>query len=161
MTPKFSDPFIKTVCLGTLAGMRTFAAPAVASHILSRNNSRALRGTPLNFMQSKITAIVFKVLAAGELVGDKQSSAPNRTSPMGLVGRALSGALAGAAIYQASGSKKVKGAFIGGAAAVASIYLSFNLRKQIVKATGYADPYIGITEDILVLAGAAALVIND
>jgi uncharacterized membrane protein len=51
--------------------MRTFSAPVVVSHVYSRHPSKQLKNTPAQFMQSIATSKVFKVLAAGELVGDK------------------------------------------------------------------------------------------
>lgn len=158
MSAKITAPLLQTISLGVLAGMRTFSAPATASYILSRRNSGALNNSPLNFMQRKTATAILALLAAAELAGDKNPSAPNRTGAGGLIGRTIAGALAGASIYKAAGHKALTGALIGGVAASAATFASFNARKQVVELTGYADPYIGAGEDLLVIAGAAALI---
>jgi uncharacterized membrane protein len=158
MALKLTDPFWQTIGLGTLAGMRAMSAPAITSHILSHHHSRNLEGTPLNLMQSEKVALVLKVLAVSEFLGDKLPSAPNRINPTALTGRFLSGALAGASIYKASGNNAMAGALIGGATAAASTFVSFFIRKNTVKRTTIIDPVIGMIEDALVAASGATLV---
>lgn len=158
MALKRTDPFWQTVGLGTLAGMRTMSAPAIASHILSHHHAKNLEGTPLNLMQSEKVALALKILAVTEFLGDKLPSAPNRISPTALTGRFLSGALAGASIYKASGNKAITGALIGGATAAASTFISFFIRKNTVKRTTIIDPVIGMIEDALVTASGAGLI---
>ncbi|RFZ84634.1 DUF4126 family protein [Mucilaginibacter terrenus] len=152
--------FLQAVGLGLVAGMRTMYAPAVASHMYSRHKSRYLRHDPLSFMQSITASKIFKVLAAGELVGDKLPTAPNRTSAPGLIGRAISGMLVGSVVYRANGKPPVVGGLIGGAAAVASTFGCFLLRRAVVKSTKIPDPYIGAVEDVLVIAAGAAITQN-
>lgn len=151
------SPVFKAISLGIIAGMRTFYAPAVFSHLYRMRPAKSLAQSPLAFMQSTLTSKVFKVLAAGELVGDKLPNTPNRTAIPGVAGRVLSGALVGASVYKASGRKLVTGALIGGVAAVASTYGCFFLRKAIVKSTRISDPYIGSAEDALVIGAGIAL----
>jgi uncharacterized membrane protein len=158
MALKLTDPFWQTIGLGTLAGMRAMSAPAITSHILSHHHSNNLEGTPLNLMQSEKVALVLKILAVSEFIGDKIPSAPNRISPTALTGRFLSGALAGASIYKASGNNAITGALIGGSTAAASTFVSFFIRRNAVKRTTIIDPVIGMIEDALVAASGAGLV---
>ncbi|NCD72182.1 DUF4126 family protein [Mucilaginibacter agri] len=158
MALKITDPFWQTLGLGTLAGMRSMSAPAITSHILSHHHSKRLEGSALNLIQSEKVALVLKVLAVSELVGDKLPSAPNRISPIALGGRCLSGALAGACIYKAAGGNAVTGGLIGGATAVASTFASFFIRKITVKRSHIIDPIVGAIEDALVAGGGVALV---
>ena len=85
MKLKISKPFWQAVGLGVLAGMRTTSAPAITSHILSRHHSKRLAKSNLRFMQNSNVAAAFKVLAVGELIGDKMPTAPDRTMPGGLI----------------------------------------------------------------------------
>jgi uncharacterized membrane protein len=156
---KISKPLWQVLGLGVLAGMRTTAAPAIASHILSHHRSKQLSKSPLNFMQNNIVAIVLKVFAAGELVGDKLPNTPNRIEPVGIICRCLSGALAGASIYKAIGNSAISGALLGSIAAFGSTYGSYFLRKDIVGRTEIFDPIIGAIEDVLV-AGAGVTLVN-
>jgi uncharacterized membrane protein len=150
-------PIWQVISLGALAGMRTLSAPVITTHILSNHPSKKLEQSPLRFMQSAAVAAVLKVLSVTELIADKLPSTPNRTEPVGVAGRCLSGALAGATIYKAVGGKALTGALIGGAAAIAATYGSYYLRKSIVKANHIADPWIGATEDALVIGAGISL----
>jgi uncharacterized membrane protein len=158
MPMKISHPFWQVIGIGALAGMRTSAAPVIASHILSRHHSIRFARSPLNFMQSKKVAGVLKFAALGELVVDKLPTTPNRIKPEGIAFRCLSGALAGAGIYKATGANTAAGALMGAAAAFASTYVSYLLRKNLVKNSGIIDPVIGAFEDALVIGTGIALV---
>ncbi len=155
---EIKHPFWQVIGIGTLAGMRTSSAPAVTSQVLSHHYSKRLKNSPLNFMQSKKVANVLTALIVVELIGDKLPTAPNRTKPAGIIFRGLSGALAGASIYKASGNNVLTGTLIGAATAVASTYISFLLRKSIVKNTSVIDPIIGALEDVLVIGAGVGLV---
>jgi uncharacterized membrane protein len=154
---EIKHPFWQVIGIGTLAGMRTSSAPAVASQILSHHYSKRLKSSPLNFMQSKKVANILTALTVVELIGDKLPATPNRTKPAGVIFRGLSGALAGASIYKASGNNVLIGTLIGTASAVASTYISFLLRKSIVKNTSIIDPIIGVLEDALVIGAGVGL----
>jgi len=160
MSFKISKPFLQAAGLGAIAGMRTFYAPAVASHLYRRHPSKYLRNSPLAFMQSTTASKVFKVLAGGELVGDKLPTAPNRIAAPGLTGRIISGILVGSVTYEAHGKQPLIGGLIGGVAAAASTFGCFFLRKFVVKNTRIPDPYIGAVEDALVI-GAGVLIVNN
>ncbi|WPU91921.1 DUF4126 family protein [Mucilaginibacter sabulilitoris] len=157
MLVKISKPFWQVLSLGTLAGMRSTSAPVITSHILSHHQSKNLEHSPLKFMQSKTVAATLKVLALGEIVGDKLPSAPNRTKPAAIGARVLSGALAGAVIYKATGNNLIVGALLGGTAAFASTFGTFHLRKSVVKSSHIVDPIIGAIEDALVIGGSVGL----
>ena len=154
---EIKHPLWQVIGIGTLAGMRTSSAPAIASQILSHHHSKRLERSPLNFMQSKAVANVLTILSVGEVVVDKLPATPNRTKPAGLIFRGLSGALAGASIYKASGNNVLAGTLIGAVSAVASTYISFLLRKSIVKNTSVIDPIIGALEDALVIGAGVGL----
>ncbi|WP_374950451.1 DUF4126 family protein [Mucilaginibacter sp.] len=157
MKLKITKAFKQAAGLGAIAGMRTFMAPAVITHMYSRHPSRYLEHTPLEFMQTITTSKVFKVLAAGELVGDKLPHAPNRTATPGLVGRAVSGIWAGATVYQAHGKKPVMGGLVGGLSAIASTFGCFFLRKSIARNTPVPDAVIGVIEDVLCISAGASI----
>ena len=151
------NAFNRAVGLGIIAGMRTFMAPAVVSHMYSRHSSKSLKQSPLNFFQTITASKVFKVLAAGELVADKLPGAPNRTALPGLVGRTLAGIVCGATVYKASNKKPYIGAIVGGTAAVASTFACFYLRTAIAKNKFVPDAVIGGIEDVLAIAGGVAI----
>lgn len=152
-----TKPHWQVITLGILAGMRSMAAPAISSKILSRHKTKALKHSPLKFMQSAATANVLSGLALGEFVGDKMPSAGDRISAPGLISRCISGGIAGAGIYKASGGNLYFGALLGSATALAATYGSFFLRKSIVKHAHLIDPIVGSIEDAIVLGTGLGL----
>ena len=157
MKLKISKPIWQAVGLGILAGMRTASAPAIASHILSHHHTKALGKSPLKFMQNDKVAIALKVLAVGELIGDKLPNTPNRIKSGGLVLRCIAGSLAGASIFEASGNSAFAGAFVGSVTAFGSTFGSYFIRKNIVLKLSLLDPVIGALEDALVIGAGVGL----
>ena len=160
MKLKLTNAFKQAAGLGIIAGMRTFAAPVVLSHVYSRHPAKQLKNTPLSFLQTIPTSKVFKVLGAGELIGDKLPFAPNRTAAGGLIGRFLSGALCGATVYKANHQQPIIGGVIGGLAAIGSAFGCMFLRVGLGKRTGIPDPVIGVIEDIIVISAGTAIANN-
>ncbi|SEW55094.1 DUF4126 family protein [Chitinophaga arvensicola] len=149
----------RTIGLGVVTGMRSAMGPAFASYFVSRDPSEKLRKSPLGFMQRPATSRYLQTMAAGELVVDKAPGIGNRIAATGITGRALSGALAGATLYQAKGEKAWKGALIGGAAAVAAAYVFFYLRRATGRKLQVRDAAVGGVEDAIAV-GIAALSIR-
>ncbi|QRK05056.1 DUF1990 family protein [Archangium violaceum] len=144
------DKLLTTVGFGVLAGMRTFSAPALLSHQLSREPVEAPKGRA-HALASRRTSRVLAVLAAGELVGDKLPWTPARISPPSLVARALSGALAGAAVAAPHQRLSAGRALLGAAAAVASSFAFYKLRQLATRRLGLPNVVAGLMEDALVV----------
>ncbi len=158
MAPKPVKPlnrFWPTTGLAIVSGMRTMASLTALSSYLSEVPSPLLKGFPLGFLQKKYVSVALKALTLAEMAGDKSPKAPNRIVKAGLIGRGLSGALAGAAIYKSRNGSAIAGAILGGTVAVAATYGSYYLRKNIVKSIDVNDPTIGALEDIVALQTAS------
>lgn len=145
------------VSIGIIAGMRSMMAPAAAATFLHRK-----RKTPGNAVLDKIFTSsaglkVLNALAAGELMGDKLPTAPNRIATPGLVGRIVTGSLAAASISKANNKNVIAGALIGGGVAAASTYAFFYLRRYISSHPKVKDYFTGAAEDAVAL-GLSALV---
>ncbi|MFD2786423.1 DUF4126 family protein [Hymenobacter rubripertinctus] len=147
----------QTIGLGTLAGFRSMTAPALLSSNLLTYHPKALAGSPLRYLQKPWVAHGLKLLAAGEMVGDKLPQTPDRIEPAGLLGRAAAGALVGATLFKISHDKTLNGAVLGTLAAVAGTYLSFFLRKQATLESGLPGGLVGGLEDLLTLGSGLAL----
>src|SRR6202171_6868484 len=85
--------------IGVVAGLRSLAPPAAVIwaaylHWLD------LRASRLALLGSTITPYIISALALGELIADKLLFVPNRTSPLPMGFRTLSGAMCGAALWQ-------------------------------------------------------------
>ena len=93
-------------------------------------------------------------MGAGELVGDKMRSAPDRTVLPGLLARGASAGIAGAAV--APHGREREGAALAVATAIPLSYLTLALRKRAIARIGQTRS--GLIEDALVVAVGAAIV---
>jgi len=155
MSPKPLNRFWPTTGLAIIAGMRTMAPLSALSTYLSRAPLPLLTGFPFGFLQKKYVAIGLKALTLAEMAGDKKADTPARIVKEGLIGRAVSGAVVGAAIYKSRNGSAIGGAILGGTVAVAATYGSYILRKKIVEKSNVNDPTIGAVEDLIALQSAS------
>lgn len=160
MNSEKSKFILQTLSLGLISGMRSIAGPAIASHILSKHHSKTVSHSFLKFLQSDKVAMVLKVLAAGEFIGDKLPLTPDRVEPLSVLFRCVSGSIVVAGIFKASGKRVLNGVMLGGLTAVCSTFGSFYLRKVIAKNITINDPFIGVVEDALVVGAGLALIAN-
>lgn len=143
--------------LGVGAGLRTFAPPAVvtwAAHIgwLNVNNS------PLAFMGSIITAVVFSLLTLLELFLDLQPSTPKRTAPVPLTARILMGGLCGACLCAAAHQSLIIGAILGAIGGVIGAFAGYEIRRRLVAALNIKDISIALLEDLVTIGLACFFV---
>jgi len=136
--------------LGGLTGLRTMTPMAVLcwfsyAGTLEVHRSWAFWTTRL------VTAIVFTVLAAGELIGDKLPQTPNRTAPFPLLARMGFGGLVGAIAATGLHGSIIEGVVLGVISALAGAFLGFHLRQHLVKDRGFADLPVALVEDALAI----------
>ena len=143
--------------LGVVAGLRSFTPPAVvgwAAYLgwLNLNNS------PLSFMGSVITAVIFSLLALFELYLDLQPSTPKRTAPFPLGARILTGGLCGACFCAASNQSLVIGAILGAVGGVTGAFAGYEIRRRLVAALNIKDVFIALLEDLVTIGLACFFV---
>lgn len=136
--------------IGVAAGLRALTPPAVvawAAHLgwLNLNNS------PLAFMGSIITVVVFSLLAVVELIGDLRPSTPKRTAPMPLIARILTGGLCGACLCAASNQSLIIGAILGALGGVIGAFAGYEVRRKLVTALNIKDIFIALLEDLVTI----------
>ena len=137
--------------VGVAAGLRSLTPPAVvawAAHLgwLNLNNS------PLAFMGSIITVVIFSILALFELFVDLQPSTPKRTAPVPLGARILMGGLCGACLYAASNQPLVIGAILGAVGGVIGAFAGYEIRRRSVAALQVKDIFIALLEDLITIS---------
>jgi uncharacterized membrane protein len=142
--------------LGTLAGMRSMAAPAVLGRLSHKGALAGVTGA-LAVVSKPQFGTVANVFAVVELVADKLPVAPNRTAAGPLLGRALTGGLSGAVICSARKRPAWAGGLIGAAAAVAAAYGAYEFRQRVGRNLHLPDAAIALAEDILVASLGVAL----
>jgi uncharacterized membrane protein len=138
--------------IGVVTGLRSLTGPAVTSWA-ARLGWLSLIGTPMHFMSSIITVVIFAVLAVVELVADQLPSTPARTAPVGLSARVVMGGLCGATVALAGGESIALGIVLGVAGGIAGAYGGYQARTRLVKALGVPDFVIAVVEDIVAIGG--------
>jgi len=154
------DIYVKAVCMGVVAGMRSMSAPAFVSNYLARKESKELAASPFGLMGSRRVAQALTIAAVGEMVADKLPVIPDRIAPGPLAARILSGALCGASLCAAEGKRARLGALCGGLSALASAYAFYHLRRKIGETETLPDTALGLSEDALVI-GTGLSVLSD
>jgi uncharacterized membrane protein len=150
------SPLALAAGMGLVAGMRSMAAPALLSRRLSRLPGHG-HGPAAGLLRSRLAATTFAALAAGEMIADKTPAVPDRTEPMSVLGRALMGALSGAAIAGVRGGSQTGGALVGATAAVGSTFLAYTLRARAGRNTGVPDVALALAEDLVVVGLGARI----
>ena len=138
--------------IGCVAGLRSMMAPAIvcAAAYLQWVH---LEGTPLGFMTSRVTLSVFTFLAICELIMDKLPQTPPRTAPMGLIARAITGGLSGAALAVSGGKSMAVGLLLGLIGGVAGAFAGYEIRKGLVTQMNLPDFVVAVVEDLLAISG--------
>lgn len=114
------------------------------------------RGTPgrLALLDRPVFRLGALAMGAGELVGDKMKTAPDRTVFLGLLARVCSAGIAGAAL--APRGREQAGAVTAVATAVPLAYLTLAGRQRAMARIGQTRS--GLIEDALVIAAGLAVV---
>ncbi|HET9449601.1 MAG TPA: DUF1990 family protein, partial [Aggregicoccus sp.] len=147
--------WLTPVGLGVLAGMRSMSAPALVSRRLSQSPGPRL-GALSRALASPWAPRVLGLFALGELVADKLPFTPARVTAVPLAGRILGGALAAGASVSGRRLGPVLGAAaLGAAAAVASSWAFYSLRRLATQRYRVPDVAAAFTEDALVAALAS------
>ncbi len=145
------DP-LRTVALAAISGVRSMAAPALLARAASRGDLPGLRSTPFAALGDERTAGALQALMVGEMIGDKTPFIPSRTAAGPLLGRALSGALVGSALFASRRRPGLPGALLGAASALAGVYAVDRLRSAATQGLGLPDPLFGLLEDGVILS---------
>jgi uncharacterized membrane protein len=141
--------------IGVLAGLRSVTAPAATAWAGYLGWLRLER--PLSLLGSLPAALILTVLAVGELVIDKLPRTPNRTAPLGVIARMISGGVAGACIASSGGFAVLAGAALGAAGGIAGCFGGFYARTRLAKAMSGRGVIIALVEDLVAVAGSLIL----
>ena len=134
--------------LGGLTGLRTMTPMAILCWFAWRGNL-PVDGTWAFWTAKPVTVLVFAVLAAGELIGDKLPMTPNRTAPFPLLARIAFGGLIGALAATGVNGSAPEGIFLGIVSAVAGAFVGFHLRHSLVTKHNFPALGVALVEDAL------------
>ena len=143
---------IRSLLMAAVAGQRSMTPLAVIA-LAARHGTLPDNGA-VRFLAHPLVATGALALAAGEMLGDKLPSAPDRIIAPGLAARVVTGAIAGAAL--ARRGERRDAAVLGAAVAVVAAYLGFGARVRAMRRFGQLST--GLVEDAVTLGSAAALV---
>jgi uncharacterized membrane protein len=149
--------FAFAFAIGLTAGLRSLTPPALvawAAYLswLNLNNS------PLAFMGSIITVVIFSLLAVFELISDKLPSTSKRTAPAPLIARILMGGLSGACLCAGSNLSIIIGAILGALGGVIGAFAGYEIRRRLVSALQIKDSFIALLEDLITIGAACFLI---
>ena len=138
--------------IGVFAGLRSLTPPAMVAWAVHLGWLKLDR--PLALIGSIPAVAILSVLAVAELVADKLPNTPNRTSPLGLFVRILTGGITGACVSTGGGQSAAIGAVLGVIGGVAGAFGGYQVRTRLVKAIGSPDIYIALLEDLVAIGGS-------
>jgi uncharacterized membrane protein len=131
--------------------MRSLMAPAVIAWT-ARRSGFDLESTPFSAFKGPGIGRTAAAVALGELVADRSPYDPKLSPSSVLLGRAVAGGAAGAAVYKARHGNMILGALVGAAAAVGVAYAGHFVRKQVARKYQVSDRAMALAEDGLALA---------
>jgi uncharacterized membrane protein len=142
---------LRSILIGLVAGQRAMTPLALVAGAARRGT---LPDDAPELLRHPAVAAGAVALAAAEMAGDKMPSAPNRTVVAGLLARAATAGLAGAAL--APKEQRRTAAALAVATAVASSYVGLALRLAAMRR--YGQTTTGFAEDAVLVAGGLAVV---
>ncbi len=146
-----------SVALGALTGLRSVAASALLSHELADARDRQPSGGLADLLATPTASRVLALLASGEMLADKTSLVGDRVSPIPLTGRAIMGSLTAAAFAGSQRRPVLLPAVLGAAAAIATAYAAFHLRRLAAEHFEVPDRVLGMVEDAVVIAASRGI----
>lgn len=155
MPPSKVVAHLAPILLGVSTGLRTFTPLAVTAWF-AKQGKLPVEGTWAEWIGHPISVSLLSAAAAGEYIGDKLPNTPDRTAPLGLVGRLTMGGLVGAIVATASRRPLAGGIALGTLGAAIGTYGGFYLRKGLTKGAGLNDIPVAISGD----AAAVALAVR-
>jgi uncharacterized membrane protein len=142
--------------IGFFAGLRSLTAPAAVAWAVHLGWLTLER--PLSFIGSLPSVVILTLLAVGEFVVDKLPSTAKRTAAPGLIGRVLTGGLAGACVAAGGSQAALSGAALGVLGGVVGAFVGLEMRLRMVRVLGIGDVYVAVVEDIVAVAGCLWIV---
>lgn len=151
------SPYVFASLIGVVAGLRTFAAPAVVSWAAFLG-WLDVRATWAEFLGHAGFAFLLLALAVFEMVVfDQLPTTPRRTQPVQFVGRVLSGAFCGAVLGTVAGSQWL-GLVLGALGAVLGTLGGYAARTRLAHGERRRDQVVAVAEDAVAVLVAFACV---
>ena len=142
--------------IGLFAGLRSLTPPAAVAWAVHLGWLRVVR--QLSFIGSLPAVIILSLLAVGEVIFDKLPNTPNRTDPLGLMGRIVTGSFTGTCVSVGGGRSAVVGAGLGMLGGIVGCFGGYHARAWLVKSLRQPDFNIALLEDLIAIGGSLFIV---
>ena len=142
--------------IGLFAGLRSFTPPAAVAWAAHLNWLKLAR--PFSLVGSLPAVIILSLSAITEIFLDKLPNTPNRTAPLGLVARIVTGGFTGACVSLGGGRSAWVGAGLGVIGGIAGCFGGYHARARLVKSLRQPDFNIALLEDLIAIGGSVFIV---
>ena len=115
--------------------------------------------TRLALLGSTFAVYMASALGIGELIADKLPFVPNRTSPLPMTFRIISGAICGASLCISAHRLILAGSLLGALGAINGAFGGFHVRRLLAKYLKIKDTVIALAEDVLAI-GAGLFIVS-
>jgi uncharacterized membrane protein len=145
------------LAIGFVAGLRSMIAPALVAWAAHRGWID-LQDTSVSWMSSTGAVVIFSLLAAGELIGDKLPFVPKRTQPFPLSARIILAGFCGLCFSAATHRSLFPATIVGAIGGLIGAVVGYRIRRWLVERWHARDWVIAIAEDLITLGVAIFLV---
>jgi uncharacterized membrane protein len=142
--------------IGLFAGLRSFTPPAAVAWAAHLGWLKLAR--PFSLVGSLPAVIILSLSAITEIFLDKLPNTPNRTAPLGLVARIVTGGFTGACVSLGGGRSAWVGAGLGVIGGIAGCFGGYHARARLVKSLRQPDFNIALIEDLIAIGGSVFIV---
>ena len=142
--------------IGLFAGLRALTPPAAVAWAVQLGWLNLAR--PLSLIGSLPAVIILTLLALTELIVDKLPNTPNRTAPLGLIARIVTGGFTGACVSVGGGQPAFAGAALGLLGGIVGCFGGYQVRTRLVRSLRQPDFNIALLEDLVAIGGSLFIV---
>ena len=142
--------------IGFFAGLRALTPPAAVAWAVHLGWLKLAR--PLSLIGSIPALIILSVLAITEIIVDKLPNTPNRTAPLGLIARIVTGGLTGACVAIGGGQSAFVGGGLGAIGGICGCFAGYHVRARLVKSLRLPDFNVALIEDLIAIGGSLFIV---
>ena len=142
--------------IGVCAGLRSLTPPAAVAWAVYLG--WLTLGRRLSLIGSLPAVIILSVLAITEVMFDKLPNTPNRTAPLGLIARIVTGGFTGACVAVGGGRSAFVGAGLGVLGGIVGCFSGYQARARLVKSLRQPDFNIALFEDLIAIGSSLFIV---